>query len=428
VKQSVGSIGPADKAGAGAWRGPAGRAGRPAAGRGRARSMVLIPGLDRLDGSVIASMPDDLWSSHTAEIQQALAQAQKTEPHLAFSTFCRRYQDGTDLTTAAMRTHMMAEEGVPPADAAAATGVVVVAAAAAAAPPPPPPPPPAATSDARTPPLRAAAMATSISEVRLAPPPAGTVRDSSAPQLTGFAESAAEARVYQDAVLDINIEAWYPLLQDFTFVTEFVPLTPAAGQLFVDSYNAYETHKKRVLLQELPSDAQYTPPADIQRRTDELAVELQEAIDRVRCSASEPVFIKASSRSAKDAPTSRSRLGTIFSELLRAHPEPERSSDNTKLVCMLQAGLELLKVHSAGDALDLFLRSERIYQDMLLALERPDRWCENFGAQGKRCERSHSRGCATATPFFLLLLRLLSFFLSFCLSVFLSFDARSNLR
>eukprot|EP01047_Picozoa_sp_COSAG01_P136946 COSAG01_NODE_67379_length_267_cov_0.619048_2_plen_43_part_01 len=43
-------------------------------------------------------------------------------------------------------------------------------------------------------------MATSISEVRLAPPPAGTVRDSSAPQLTGFAESAAEARVYQDAV------------------------------------------------------------------------------------------------------------------------------------------------------------------------------------------------------------------------------------
>jgi hypothetical protein len=47
--------------------------------------------------------------------------------------------------------------------------------------------------------------------------PTTTARDSSAPQLATFAESAEDVRVYQNAVLDINIESWYPLIADFTF-------------------------------------------------------------------------------------------------------------------------------------------------------------------------------------------------------------------
>ena len=59
--------------------------------------MVLVPGLDRLDGSAIDGMSDELWSQHTAEV---LAQKAEDAPH---NEHCQRYADGTDLSTAAMR-------------------------------------------------------------------------------------------------------------------------------------------------------------------------------------------------------------------------------------------------------------------------------------------------------------------------------------
>jgi len=105
---------------------------------------------------------------------------------------------------------------------------------------------------------------------------------------------------------------------------------------------------------------------------------LQAAVERVRATDGAPVFIKASSRSAKDAPTSNQRLGEVYAGLLANSPE---QSDNAKLRCMLMAGLEMLKAYSASDALSLFLCSERIYQDMLLALERPERWAESFAVR-----------------------------------------------
>ena len=67
--------------------------------------MVLVPGLDRLDGSAIDGMPDELWSQHTAEL---LAQKPEQAP---FNEYCARFADGTDLSTAAMRTFV---ESAPP--------------------------------------------------------------------------------------------------------------------------------------------------------------------------------------------------------------------------------------------------------------------------------------------------------------------------
>ena len=54
--------------------------------------MVLVRGLDRLDGSAIDGMPDELWSEHTAEM---LASQPEGAP---FSEHCARYADGTDLS------------------------------------------------------------------------------------------------------------------------------------------------------------------------------------------------------------------------------------------------------------------------------------------------------------------------------------------
>ena len=238
--------------------------------------------------------------------------------------------------------------------------------------PPPPPPPPGLLA-----PPPVAFTACELAQVRLRPCAAASMRDASAPLLAGFAETAAQVREYQDCVLDINIEVWLPLIREHTFTTEFVPMGPDAGRLFVDSYLAYEAHLKQAVAGGR-SPGPFAPPPELAERAARLASSLQAAVERVRATDGAPVFIKASSRSAKDAPTSNQRLGEVYAGLLANSPE---QSDNAKLRCMLMAGLEMLKAYSASDALSLFLCSERIYQDMLLALERPERWAESFAVR-----------------------------------------------
>lgn len=207
-----------------------------------------------------------------------------------------------------------------------------------------------------------------------------TVHDSSAPQLSGFMEAAGDTKVYQDGVLDVNIESWYPLIREHTFATEFHPISLDDGQLFIDSYLAYEQHQKGAAVRGAAGPAAaYSPPPELAARVARLAAGLDRCIDSVRggsaADTGRGVFIKASSRSAKDAPTSQSRLGEVYRGKLAAQPD---RGDNAKLVAMLEAGLELLKARTAADALELFMHSERIYQDMLLATDRPDRWEESF--------------------------------------------------
>ena len=75
--------------------------------------MVVVRGLDRLDGSLLSGMPDALWSRHTAELRQRFENQEL--PPLGFSAFCARFDTG-ELTTLAMREHMAAPS--PPAAAA----------------------------------------------------------------------------------------------------------------------------------------------------------------------------------------------------------------------------------------------------------------------------------------------------------------------
>jgi len=70
---------------------------------------MLVPGLDRLDGTCLAGMPDDLWVLHTAELRarfDAIVAAAESDPTAScpnFTTFCAPFADGT-LVTAALKT------------------------------------------------------------------------------------------------------------------------------------------------------------------------------------------------------------------------------------------------------------------------------------------------------------------------------------
>ncbi len=52
--------------------------------------------------------------------------------------------------------------------------------------------------------------------------------------------------------------------------------------------------------------------------------------------------------------------------------------ENAKLICLLTAQRQAFKMHTAKDVIASFIASERIYQDMLLALRHQDRFRENF--------------------------------------------------
>lgn len=77
-------------------------------------------------------------------------------------------------------------------------------------------------------------------------------------------------------------------------------------------------------------------------------------------------FVKTSSRSAKDAPLVQDRFRELYLRELNLFSEEERT-ENTRIMCLLKAAFEALRVKTAEEVIDMFIRSERIYQDLLLA-------------------------------------------------------------
>lgn len=78
-------------------------------------------------------------------------------------------------------------------------------------------------------------------------------------------------------------------------------------------------------------------------------------------------FAKTSSRSAKDACIFKRDFLEIYKkELLKF---PDSSQENSRIIALLTAAFLSLRLTSATEVLSMFIISERIYQDMLLATE-----------------------------------------------------------
>jgi D123 len=86
------------------------------------------------------------------------------------------------------------------------------------------------------------------------------------------------------------------------------------------------------------------------------------------------VFVKTSSRSAKDAPVFNSRIRTLMAKFM----DGLEDTTNNRLFALLQAATDMLRMTTAQEVLDAFMRSSRISDDMRLALDRKDRFRENF--------------------------------------------------
>ena len=96
------------------------------------------------------------------------------------------------------------------------------------------------------------------------------------------------------------------------------------------------------------------------------------------CKEDEYVFIKTSSRSAKDSPLYTNHFRHLYQIYLNELDSFEKKNENEQIKCLLKAAFEGLKLRSACETIEMFIKSERIFQDMLLACERQERFKENF--------------------------------------------------
>lgn len=130
-----------------------------------------------------------------------------------------------------------------------------------------------------------------------------------------------------------------------------------------------ETFKSTQWLSSLSQEENNT----IEQMTSRLQATMDEYI-----SADGYVFVKTSSRSAKDAPMYQEQFIELYKTELKQVKEEDRTLENTKITCLLKAAFQAMKLSSAKEVINTFVTSERIYQDMLLATKVEDRFQENF--------------------------------------------------
>jgi hypothetical protein len=181
-----------------------------------------------------------------------------------------------------------------------------------------------------------------------------------------------EIKAYQANVLDCNAENWYEILGDCTFETRFCPLYKDEAQFFIDVYGRLFKDKALSEIEVCDWRGSLTTlqKETLERLEARLELRLSEFID-----ADGYAFVKTSSRSAKDSPLATKQFKALYESYLRGASQP---TENEKIVCLLRAAFECLRVKSAAQVIDMFIKSERIYQDMALALENPSRFNENF--------------------------------------------------
>ena len=199
-------------------------------------------------------------------------------------------------------------------------------------------------------------------------------RDASGPKLDGYVDDATVLS-YQEGALAVNVDHWYGPLNDqepiLTFETEFIELTKEHATLFQKSYA--ESQKKEGI------------SAETQTELDKVAKELQSLVTKLKGDG-DSAFVKASSRSAKDTPIdSKDTLKERFLENMKLNKEAadggEWDFDSSKFRSLLQAATDMMRIKDASQAINCFARSERIDNDMKLALDvasRSGEWTESF--------------------------------------------------
>ncbi|KAJ7488122.1 hypothetical protein FB451DRAFT_732231 [Mycena latifolia] len=207
----------------------------------------------------------------------------------------------------------------------------------------------------------------------------GIAHDSSAPHLTDTLALTAE---YDARVLQANIERWGDVLHaaGLTPRTLLVPLTRAHAALLLRAYEALDraesaeavrtaaaayTASGRTSLPLVPEEAALLA---------ELGPPIQHAIDAL-ADAEDGCFVKLSSRSPKDAAVRSGVFAAHYGWACREHPDALDDARRLWIVCEAEGAA--LRFADAAAVVRALVLSERVWQDMTLALKHPDEWEQN---------------------------------------------------
>lgn len=173
----------------------------------------------------------------------------------------------------------------------------------------------------------------------------------STPTAASKHEENEQLLLIQQRVRECDLEAWYPRLEQWTFPTTVVPISIGFAKRMVSGIRTRKTQ-------------------DIISEKSEEMEALQRAIGAFGTS-----FVKLSSRSPKDATVAGERTRKIFNEELAKSTEKDA---NAVFICLNLAHIKALAVESAHEALSLLLASERVLDDLELALEDVANWSQHF--------------------------------------------------
>lgn len=204
-------------------------------------------------------------------------------------------------------------------------------------------------------------------------------KDYSSPKTAGYI-SQEEIQSYRESVLDVNTEEWFELLEKYTFPSCYVPMNIKDAELFVSVYQRLYANKDPSVIATI--DWREHLSSEEKQRISELCSCLQKKMNMfLGDKGVKFAFVKLSSRSPKDAPMAQSHFKELYKTfILQENFESltQIEIENLQVTTLLKAAFQALKMKSADDVIDCCVRSERVYQDLLLALSLPSRFRENW--------------------------------------------------
>jgi hypothetical protein len=162
--------------------------------------------------------------------------------------------------------------------------------------------------------------------------------------------------------IHFDVEAWYNILQSQTFYTEFIPISPSIARAFVNYYQTRYNSKNFLNLNDL-------------KLIQSIQHQLKQHIFNSKITNG--AFIRLSSRSPKDGNSLDSQklmqcYHQKLNKLKAAHPHEYTSvasQANMQLIAYNYAQFHSLKITNELEALNIILSSERIFIDLLAALD-----------------------------------------------------------
>lgn len=145
-----------------------------------------------------------------------------------------------------------------------------------------------------------------------------------------------------DSVADNNV--WYGVFSDITFHTTFAPFTKDQGRAFISHY------RQRYCSGDVPSEEAVQVIKSLEKNIDTMMIDTD---DR-------GAFIRLNTRSPKDA---------IALNREKFLAQTENYSTHEKLKLFFDLSMSSLRVYSGKEAVELLLSSERVFVDVLQALD-----------------------------------------------------------